>query len=54
LYASVLTLALQTREGRATALFFDILTYPIAEATSQNIFIEEKQRKFRNIVGCYL
>ena len=49
----VLTLALQTREGRAIPLFFDIITYPITEATSQNIFIQETLKKFRDILGFY-
>jgi hypothetical protein len=49
----VLTFALQTREGRAIPLFFDIITYPITEATSQNIFIEETLKKFHKILGFY-
>jgi DDE family transposase len=49
----VLTLALQTREGRAIPLFFDIITYPITEATSQNIFIQETLKKFHDILGFY-
>ncbi len=49
----VLTLALQTREGRAVPLFFDIITYPVREATSQNIFIQETLQKFHAVLGFY-
>jgi Transposase DDE domain len=49
----VLTLALQTRFGRAIPLFFDIITYPIENPTSQNLFIVETIKKFREIIGFY-
>jgi len=48
-----LTFALQTREGRAIPVFFDSITYPITEATSQNIFIQECVRKLGEILGFY-
>jgi hypothetical protein len=49
----VLTLALQTKEGRAIPLFFDVITYPIREATSQNLFIIETIKRFKEIIGFY-
>ena len=48
-----LTFALQTREGRAIPVFFDCITYPITEATSQNIFIQECVKKLGEILGFY-
>lgn len=48
-----LTFALQTREGRAIPIFFDSITYPITEVTSQNIFIQECVKKLGNILGFY-
>lgn len=49
----VLTFALQTRAGRAIPVFFDIITYPITEATSQNIFIQTTLKKLKKILGFY-
>lgn len=48
-----LTFALQTQEGRAIPLFFDSITYPITEATSQNIFIQECVNQLGDILGFY-
>jgi len=47
----ILTLALQTTMGRAVPLFFDIIIYPIRDVTSQNIFIIETIKKFKEIIG---
>lgn len=47
----VLTLALQTRAGRAIPLHVDCLTYPILSVGSQNIFIIETIRKFITLYG---
>ena len=48
-----LTFALQTREGRAIPVYFDCITYPITEATSQNIFIQECVKELGIILGFY-
>lgn len=42
----VLTLAVQTYQGRAVPLYFDCITYPILSEGSQNIFIIETIRSF--------
>lgn len=49
----VLTLALQTRLGRAIPLYFDLIQYPILDETSQNIFIINTIKKFKETVGFY-
>lgn len=49
----ILTLALQTRLGRAIPLYFDIITYPIYDETSQNIFILKTIKKLHGILGFY-
>lgn len=48
-----LTFALQTHDGRAIPIFFDTITYPITEATSQNIFIQECIKNLEKIIGFY-
>lgn len=48
-----LTFALQTREGRAIPVFFDSITYPIKEVTSQNLFIQECIKQVQEIFGFY-
>ncbi|MEI6532647.1 MAG: transposase [Candidatus Roizmanbacteria bacterium] len=42
----VLTLAVQTHEGRAIPVYFDCLTYPIEFVGSQNIFIIDTLKRF--------
>lgn len=49
----VLTFGLQTYIGRAIPIFFDIIRYPIKLEGSQNIFIIEAIKKFKNIFGFY-
>jgi len=47
----VLMFAKQTKKGRATPLYFEILRYPI-ERGSQNLFIIQAIENFANIIGC--
>ncbi|TAL63430.1 MAG: hypothetical protein EPN88_12275 [Bacteroidetes bacterium] len=49
----VLAFGLQTYIGRAIPIFFDIIRYPIIKEGSQNIFIIEAIKKFKNIFGFY-
>lgn len=49
----VLTFGVQTYIGRAIPIFFDIIRYPIEYAGSQNIFIIEAIKKFKNIFDFY-
>lgn len=49
----VLTFGLQTYIGRAIPIFFDIIRYPIKYEESQNIFIIEAIKKFKNIFDFY-
>jgi len=49
----VLAFGLQTYIGRAIPIFFDIIRYPILKVGSQNIFIIEAIKKFKNIFGFY-
>lgn len=48
----VLVFGMQTYLGRAIPLFFDIIRYPVEER-SQNIFIIETIKKFRDVLGFY-
>lgn len=47
----VLMFARQTKTGRATPLYFEILEYPI-EKDSQNLFVVEAIKRFFSVVGC--
>jgi hypothetical protein len=47
----VLMFAKQTRNGRATPLYFEVLKYPISE-NSQNTFIIATIEKFESLFGC--
>ena len=49
----VLAFGLQTLSGRAIPLFFDIIQYPIKTTGSQNTFIIEMIKKFKDILGFY-
>jgi len=49
----VLTFGLQTLLGRAIPLYFDIIRYPVKSEGSQNIFIMETIKKFKDILGFY-
>ncbi|GEM_PF-6098941 len=49
----VLTFAVQTHMGRTIPLYFEIITYPITEPTSQNIFIQQTIKHFGEILDFY-
>lgn len=50
-YFQVLTFAVQTKQGRALPVYFEIITYPIKK-DSQNIFICDAIERFAEAVGC--
>lgn len=47
----VLLFAKQTRQGRALPLYFEVLRYPVREA-SQNLFVTAAIERFAATVGC--
>lgn len=47
----ILMFAIQTYDGRALPVYFDIIKYPITK-NSQNIFVVETIERFVSIVGC--
>src|SRR5579864_5376740 len=49
----VLTFAVQTHLGRAIPVHFEIITYPIVQPTSQNIFIQDALKHLKEILGFY-
>lgn len=49
----VLAFGLQTLLGRAIPLFFNVITYPVKGVGSQNIFIIETTKRFKDILGFY-
>lgn len=47
----VLTFAKQTVRGRAIPLYFNLLTYPITDETSQTVFVMGEIARFKKIFG---
>jgi hypothetical protein len=48
-----LSFGVQTNAGRAIPIWADCITYPIQQATSQNIFIIDQIKQFKAILGYY-
>jgi hypothetical protein len=48
----VLCFSLQTRDGRAIPVWVDVLTYPIKDEDSQNLFILDSLQEFLALVNC--
>jgi hypothetical protein len=48
-----LAFGVQTGKGRAIPVWADCITYPITDETSQNIFIIDQMKKFKDVLGFY-
>ena len=48
-----LAFGVQTNAGRAIPVWSNCITYPIQEATSQNIFIIDQLKAFKEVLGFY-